>query len=141
MIAGPSIIKLENALPIGLTGEWSVSVGIPVYRSYGQGDGSPGSGYNGSAKGTAQNVSGSFRFSVDPTGAITASQLYALQRSRTFFTMDWPVGDPLLSSVKGKATDCHWDSLTVNTDPTSGKMEISGQMSAGTFEFTEGALT
>ncbi len=140
MIAGPTILKLDNTTPIGLAGEWSVSVGVPVYRSYGQGDGSPGSGYNGSAKGTAQNVSGSFRFVVDPTARVTAAQLYALQRAKSFFNLDWPMGDPLASVVKAKAVDAHWDSLTVNVDPTSGKMEISGQMSAGEFEWTEGAI-
>jgi hypothetical protein len=139
MIAGPSILKMKNGTPVGLTGEWSVSVAVPVYRSYGQGDGSPGSGYNGSAKGTAQNVSGSFRFVVDPTGAVTAAQLYELQRSREFFAMDWPMGDPLASTVRAKAVDCHWDTLALNTDPTSGKMEISGTMSAGYFEWTTGA--
>lgn len=139
MIAGPAILKQDNAVPIGLTGEWSVTSGVPVYRSYGQGDGSPGSGYNGSAKGTAQNVSGSFRFVVDPSGEITAAQLYALQRSRAFFTMDWPVGDPLAATVKAKAIDCHWDSLTVSVDPTNGKMEISGSMSAGILEVTTAA--
>jgi hypothetical protein len=139
MIAGPAILKQNNGLPIGLTGEWSVTSSVPIFRSYGQGDGSPASGYNGSAKGTAQNVSGSFRFVVDPSGEITAAQLYTLQRSREMFTMDWPVGDPLASTVKAKATDCHWDSLTVNVDPTSGKMEISGSMSAGTLEITSAA--
>lgn len=133
MIAGPTILTMKNGTPVGLAGEWSCSVAVPVYRSYGQGDGSPGSGYNGSAKGTAQNVTGSFRFVVDPTGEVTAAQLYALQRSREFFSMTWPMGDPLASTKRAEAKDCHWDSLTVNVDAPNGKMEISGQMSAGDF--------
>jgi hypothetical protein len=131
------VVKFNNVPPITLVGEWNVSRSIPVYRAYGQGQvdpqtGSvtPGSGYIGSAKGTAQGVSGSFRFTVDATGELAQAQVLALQTG-AFFTADWPVGDPAAALYRAKAIDCHFDSVSFSHDGPNGKYELTGSMSAG----------
>ncbi len=136
-IAGPVILKLNNVAIVTLVGEWNITKGIPVYRAYGQGELDPqigqvkaGSGYVGSAKGTAQSCSGSFRFQIDQTGEAVYNQVVALQEG-AFFTMDWPLGDPGAAVYKAKAIDCHFDNLSFNHDGPNGKYEITGTMSAG----------
>lgn len=136
-LAGPVILKMNNIAILTLVGEWSISKGIPVYRAYGQGDldpttgnVQPGSGYIGSAKGTAQSCSGSCRFVVDQTGEAVSGQVLSLQNG-AFFTLDWPIGDPAAALYKAKAIDCHFDNLTFSHDGPNGKYEISGSLSAG----------
>jgi len=143
-IAGPCILKQNNVALLSLVGEWSVTIGVPVYRAFGQGQidaatGSvkPGSGYLGSSKGTAQNVSGSFRFTVDQTGDAVQQQILALQKSPQFFTLSWPIGDPALANFKAQAFDCHWDNVSISHDGPNGKYEITGTMSAGKVEVTQ----
>jgi hypothetical protein len=67
-IQGTAVATFDSAVPVTLDGEWNIDVSIPVTRSYGQGDGTPGSGYNGSALGTKMTVSGSFSFIVTVDG-------------------------------------------------------------------------
>lgn len=136
-IAGPVILKINNVAVLTLIGEWSVSRSIPIYRAYGQGEidiqtGSvkAGSGYIGSAKGTAQNVSGSCRFVVDQTGEAVQSQVVALQEG-AFFTLDWPQGDPAAAVYRAKAIDCHFDNLSWTHDGPNGRYEITSSLSAG----------
>lgn len=142
-LSGPVILKQNNAVILSLQGAWNVNLGVPVSRYYGQGsigdDGSvePGSGYLGSNKGTAQSVSGSFNFVVDQTGEAVYTQLLALQKSLSFFTMDWPIGDPAAALYKAKAIDCHWDTVNISHDGPNGRYEISGTMSAGKVEYTQ----
>jgi len=143
-IAGPVILKLNNIALVTLIGEWNVNKEIPVYRAYGQGEIDQqtgqvraGSGYTGSAKGTAQNVSGSFRFVIDQTGEAVYAQVIALQEAAAFFAMDWPVGDPAAAVYKAKAIDCHFNSLSFSHDGPNGKYEITGSMSAGRLDILQ----
>jgi hypothetical protein len=131
-IQGTSVIKFDSEAPITLKGAWNVTAGIPTYRGYGQGDGSAGSGYQGAAKGTGQKVSGSFVFVVDKGGQATRNVLR--KGFKDFFTADWPVGDPALGAVNGRAIDCTFDSIKFDVDNPEGRFEISGEMSAGAVE-------
>jgi len=129
-IKGTCVATFDNAVPIGLHGEWNVDVAIPVFRSYGQGNGEPGSGYNGSDLGTKTDVSGSFKFVVERGGA-NARQIIS-QGLYGFFTIDFPLGDPALGASKAKAMDCHFDRLSFSANNPDGSFVITGSMSAGT---------
>lgn len=131
-IQGTSVAKFDNEAPITLKGAWNITAGIPVYRAYGQGDGTAGSGYLGGAKGTGQRVSGEFMFVVDKPGIATRR---ILQKGfKGFFTIDWPVGDPALGNIGGRASECSFDQLKFDVDNENGRFEISGTMSAGAVE-------
>ena len=130
MIKGTCVATFNNSIPIGLHGEWNVDIGIPVFRSYGQGNGEPGSGYNGSDLGTKTDVSGSFKFVVE-RGGENARQLIS-QGLFDFFTLDFPLGDPALGASKAKALDCHFDRLSFSANNPDGSFVITGSMSAGT---------
>lgn len=129
VIQGTAVAKFDNETPIVLEGEWSIDTEIPVFRGYGQGDGTPGSGYIGSSLGTGQRVSGSFRFQVDASGDLV--KRYALDNQRKFFTIAWVIGDPALSRYKAQAEDCHMDSISQAVNNPEGRFQISGRMSAG----------
>lgn len=135
-IAGPAIAKFNNGVPVGLNGTWNVTVGSSVFRSNGQGTVDPntgqmvpGSGYNGSSIGSAQNVSGSFEFVVDSDGANIKSLIELGVKG--LFSMSWPNGDPLLGASAFTAVDCHFDSLSWDQDHPGGRQVIRGSMSAG----------
>lgn len=137
-ITGTCIIKFNSTTPLTCHGAWSVNFGIPVSSYYGQGtSGLPGSGYLGRAKGTAQNVGGSFEFAIDEEGEEIKTRLLQEQSSPSFFTAAWPIGDPLASQHSMQAVDCHWDNLVINADNPNGKLIISGTMSAGKVTFFE----
>ena len=129
-IKGTCVATFDNAVPIGMHGEWNVDIGIPVFRSYGQGNGEPGSGYNGSDLGTKTDVSGSFKFVVE-RGGNNARQIIS-QGLYGFFTLDFPLGDPALGASKAKALDCHFDRLSFSANNPDGSFVITGSMSAGT---------
>jgi hypothetical protein len=129
-IKGTCVATFDNATPIGMHGEWSVDVAVPVFRSYGQGNGEPGSGYNGSDLGTKTDVSGSFKFVVE-RGGQNARQIIS-QGLYGFFTLDFPLGDPALGASKAKALDCHFDRLSFSANNPDGSFVITGSMSAGT---------
>ena len=93
-IKGTCVATFNNAVPIGMHGEWNIDMGIPVFRSFGQGNGTPGSGYNGSDLGTKTDVSGSFKFVVESSGQ-NLRQIIS-EGAYGFFTIDWPLGDPAL---------------------------------------------
>jgi hypothetical protein len=129
LIQGTAVATFANSVPVTLHGEWNIDTEIPVFRSYGQGDGTPGSGYNGSALGTRMGVSGSFKFIVDKAGVNTKA---AIQQGQFgFFTIDWPIGDPALGASKGKAIDAHFDRLSFGVNNPDGSYIITGTMSAG----------
>lgn len=140
-ISGPSIVKFQNEDPVTVRGSWNIRFSIPIHRAYGQGkvgqDGrvKPGSGYLGSAIGTAQNVSGSFRASVDATGEVTKAQI--LQWAFRTCTIDFPVGDPAAATVRAKAIDAHFGSITFENDGENGKFEISAEVTAGELQGVE----
>jgi len=129
MIKGTCIATFDNAVPIGLHGEWNVDVAIPVFRSFGQGNGEPGSGYNGSDLGTKMDVSGSFKFVVE-RGGDNARQIIS-QGQFGFFTLNFPLGDPALGASKATAIDCHFDRLSFSANNPDGSFVITGSMSAG----------
>lgn len=140
-IAGPVIVKMDNSAPVYMEGVWNVGVSIPTYRAYGQGqvgaNGSvkPGSGYLGTNKGTAVNVTGSFRFTVDATGdSVKQTLLKGLYQT---FTIDFPVGDQASANVKAKAIDCTFDSINFEHDGPNGKYIATGSMTAGKVEGLE----
>jgi hypothetical protein len=128
-IQGTCVATFDQAVPIGMHGEWNIDVGIPVFRSNGQGDGTPGSGYNGSALGTKQDVSGAFKFVVQKS----AQNVKAIIQRGLFgmFTINWPIGDPALGGSKAKAEDCHFDRLSFGANNPDGSFIISGTMTAG----------
>lgn len=128
-IQGVAVATFNNSVPVTLHGEWNVDVEVPVFRAYGAGDGTPGSGYIGGALGTRQAVSGSFKFIVDVAGEIAKQTIQSGQYA--FFTMDWPIGDPALGASKGKAIECHFDRLSFSTNNPEGQYTIMGTMSAG----------
>ncbi|TXH42079.1 MAG: hypothetical protein E6Q97_36330 [Desulfurellales bacterium] len=129
LIQGTSVATFDNEVPVTLQGEWNIDTEIPTFRGYGQGDGTPGSGYIGAAKGTGQRVSGAFNFVVDKGGEETRA---VLQRGYLgFFTIDWPIGDPALNSTNGRAIDATFDSLSFKVNNPEGSFIISGRMSAG----------
>lgn len=128
-IQGTCVATFDNAVPIGMHGEWNVDVGVPVFRSYGQGNGTPGSGYNGSDLGTKMDVSGSFKFVVEKSGQ-NARDLIS-KGLLGFFTLDFPLGDPALGASKCKAVDCHFDRLSFSVNNPDGSFVITGSMSAG----------
>lgn len=129
LIQGTAVATFDNAVPIGMHGEWNVDVEVPVFRSYGQGNGQPGSGYNGAALGTRSGVSGAFKFIVQRDGEnardIISRGLYG------FFTIDFPIGDPALGASKCKVIDCHFDRLSFGANNPDGSFIISGTMSGG----------
>lgn len=129
VIQGTAVAKINNETPVILEGEWSIDTEIPVNRAYGQGDGTAGSGYIGSALGTAQRVSGNFRFVVDGPAQLVKRYVLAMQRS--FFTLDWIVGDPQLGGLQAQAIDAHWDSVSHAVNNPEGRYQVSGRMSAG----------
>jgi hypothetical protein len=129
-IKGTCVATFNNAVPIGMHGKWNIDMGIPVFRSYGQGNGTPGSGYNGSDLGTKTDVSGSFEFVVESSGQ-NLRQIIS-QGTYGFFTVDWPLGDPALGATKAKAIDCHFDRISFGVNNPDGSFIITGSMSAGT---------
>lgn len=131
-IQGTSVATFDNAVPITLQGEWNIDLNVPSFYAYGQGDGTPGSGYIGYDLGTKQDVSGSFNFVVDKGGDIIRD---TIQRG-VFgtFTINWPIGDPLLGQNKGRAIDCHFDSLSFKVNNPEGQFIITGRMRAGKLE-------
>jgi hypothetical protein len=129
-IKGTAIAKFSNGTPVTLMGEWNIDTEIPAFRAYGQGDGTPGSGYIGADLGTRMGVSGAFKFVVDGSGEIIKQTIQMGHMG--FFTIDWPIGDPNLGASKGKAIDAHFDKLSFAVDNPEGKYIISGTMSAGT---------
>ena len=131
-IQGTAVATFDNGVPITLQGDWNIDVGFTSFYAYGQGDGSPGSGYIGGDIGTKQDVSGSFNFVVDKSGEIIKD---TIQRGALgFFTINWPIGDPLLGQNKGRAIDCHFDSLSFKVNNPEGQYIISGRMKAGKVE-------
>ena len=134
-IVGPVVIKFNNTVPLTLNGTWSVDRGVPVTRYYGQGDGTPGSGYLGSAKGTAQSVSGNFEFAIDSAGDEIKTRCLDAQTAQEFFTASWPVGDPLVGRLQAQASDCHWENLSFSVDNPNGRTIITGRLSAGKANF------
>lgn len=133
-IVGTALVKFDQALPLTLEGEWDVDISIPTKFFYGQGDSTPGSGLLGGTKGTAQNVSGNFRFIVDSAGA-EAAQMY--QRQRSFFTVDWPVGDPAANCLKAQAVQATFESLRAAVNNPEGSYIITGTMKAGAVNFNQ----
>ena len=131
-IVGTALVKFDQALPLTLEGEWDVDVSIPTKFFYGQGNGTPGSGLLGGTKGTAQNVSGNFRFIVDSAGEEAAQMYY---RQRTFFTVDWPVGDPAANCLKAQAVQATFESLRSAINNPEGTFIITGTMKAGAVNF------
>ena len=129
-IKGTCVATFNNAVPIGMHGEWNIDMGIPVFRSFGQGNGTPGSGYNGSDLGTKTDVSGSFKFVVESSGQ-NLRQIIS-EGAFGFFTIDWPLGDPALGATKAKAIDCHFDRISFGVNNPDGSFIITGSMSAGT---------
>lgn len=129
-IKGTCVATFNNAVPIGMHGEWNIDMGIPVFRSFGQGNGTPGSGYNGSDLGTKTDVSGSFKFVVESSGQ-NLRQIIS-EGAYGFFTIDWPLGDPALGATKAKAIDCHFDRISFGVNNPDGSFIITGSMSAGT---------
>lgn len=129
VIKGTAVATFNNSVPVTLQGEWNIDVEVPTFRAYGQGDGTPGSGYIGSDLGTRMGVSGSFKFVVDGTGEIIKQTIQ--QGLMGFFTIDWPIGDVNLGASKGKAIDAHFDKLSFAVDNPEGRYIISGTMSAG----------
>jgi len=128
-IQGTCVATFDNAVPIGMHGEWNVDLGVPVFRSYGQGNGQPGSGYNGSALGTKQDVSGAFKFVVQKSGANIRQVIE--QGLLGFFTLNFPIGDPALGASKAQFIDCHFDRLSFGANNPDGSFIISGSMSGG----------
>lgn len=128
-IQGTCVAKFNNAVPIGMHGEWNVDLSIPTFRSYGQGNGAAGSGYNGSAKGTKQDIKGAFKFVVQKSGANIRQIIEQCQYD--FFTLDFPLGDPALGASKAKFLDCTFDSLSFGANNPDGSFIISGTMSGG----------
>ena len=131
-ITGTAVIKFDQSPPLTLEGEWDVDLSIPTQFFYGQGNGTPGSGFLGGTKGTKQTVSGNFRFIVDETGA-EAAKMY--QRQRTFFTVDWPVGDPALNCLKAQAVSATFESLRSAVNNPEGTYIITGTMKSGAVNF------
>lgn len=131
-IQGTAVAKFGSAAPITLQGEWNIDVGFTSFYAYGQGDGTPGSGYIGGDIGTKQEVSGSFNFVVDKSGDIIKQTIQ--QGVLSFFTIDWPIGDPALGVNQGRAVDCHFDSLSFKVNNPEGQYIISGRMKAGKVE-------
>lgn len=131
-IVGTAVVKFDQAPPLTLEGEWDVDINIPTKYFYGQGDGSPGSGLLGGTKGTAQNVSGNFRFIVDSAGE-EATRIFARQRS--FFTIDWPVGDPAANCLKAQAVQASFESIRSAINNPEGSYIITGTMKAGAVNF------
>ncbi len=131
LVQGTAVATFSSGVPITLQGEWSIDVKIPASYHYGQGDGTPGSGYIGGALGTGQSVSGAFNFVVDKSGNITKEMLQ--QCLMGFFSIDWPIGDPALGQNKGRAIDCHLD-VGFKVNNPEGQYTISGQMKAGAVE-------
>lgn len=128
-IQGTAVATFNNTLPITLMGEYNVTITGTVTRAYGQGDGTPGSGYVGSAIGTKKSGTGSFNFSVDQAGAEARRIIQSglLQ----FFTLDFPLGDPDQGASNARFVDCKFDSLQISVDNPEGKFSIAGQMSFG----------
>lgn len=130
LIQGTAVATFDNEVPVTLQGDWSVDVELPSFSAYGQGDGTPGSGYVGKSLGTRMSASGSFKFVVDKAGTIIKKTIQ--KGLMGLFTIDWPIGDPVLGASQGKALDCHFDKLSFAVDNPEGKYIISGTMSAGT---------
>lgn len=131
-IQGTAVATFDNTVPVTLQGEWNIDVEIPSFAAYGQGDGSPGSGYIGKDLGTGQKVSGAFNFVVDQSGEIIKN---TIQRGVFgLFTINWPIGDPAAGQNKGRAIDCHFDRLSFKVNNPEGQYIISGSMSAGKVE-------
>lgn len=128
VVQGTAVIKFDNEAPITLQGQWRIESEIPGQYFYGQGNGSPGSGYIGATIGTAQRVSGSFNFIVDATADLAKRYVFRMQKQ--FFTADWIVGDPLLGK-KGQAVDCRLGRITHEVDDPEGRYMVSATMSAG----------
>lgn len=128
-IQGTAIATFNNTIPITMTGEYNVTVTVPVTRHYGQGNGQPGSGYVGSAIGTKKSGSGSFNFAVDQTGE-EAKRIISLGLL-SFFTLNFPIGDPNQGASQFVGVDCKFDSLSFSEDNPEGKFMITGQMSCG----------
>jgi hypothetical protein len=128
-IQGTAVARFNNAPPVTMQGEWNISTGIPSQHFYGQGDGTPGSGYQGYSLGTRQNVSGAFKFLVSSDGVETKN-IIRLGR-KGVFAIDWPIGDELLGASRGKAIDCHFDTLDFGVNNPDGSYIISGTMTAG----------
>lgn len=131
-ITGTAIVKFDQAPPLTLEGEWDIDRSIPSKFFYGQGNGKPGSGFLGGTKGTAQNVSGNFRFIVDEAGAEAAQMYY---RQESFFTIDWPVGDPAANCLKAQAISATFESLRAAVNNPEGSYIITGTMKAGAINF------
>lgn len=129
LIQGTAVATFDNAVPIGMHGEWNVDTEVPVFRSYGQGNGQPASGYNGSALGTRMGVSGAFKFIVQQDGQNARDLISRGQFG--LFTIDFPIGDPALGASKAKAIDAHFDRLSFGANNPDGSFIISGTMSAG----------
>ncbi len=130
LIQGTAVATFNNSVPVTLQGDWSVDVEVPSFRAYGQGDGTPGSGYIGASLGTRMSASGQFKFVVDQDGSIIKATIQSGLMS--LFTIDWPIGDPDLGASQGKAIDCHFDKLSFAVDNPEGKYIITGTMTAGT---------
>jgi hypothetical protein len=129
LIVGIAVATFNNKVPVTLHGEGNVDVAVPVFRSWGQGNGKPGSGYNGSALGSKKSATGSFKFVVDATGQLIEETIQTGLLS--LFTINWPIGDPALGASKGQAIDAHFDRLSFANNAPEGQYIITGTMSAG----------
>lgn len=131
-IVGTAVIKFDQQVPLTLEGEWDIDRSIPTQFFYGQGNGTPGSGLLGGTKGTKQDVSGNFRFIVDSEGKEAAEMFY---RQESFFTVDWPVGDPAANCLKAQAVLATFVSLRTAVNNPEGTFIITGSMKAGAVNF------
>jgi hypothetical protein len=128
-IQGTAVATFDSTVPITMKGEYSVTISGTVTRAYGQGDGSPGSGYVGSAIGTKKSGTGNFHFAVDQAGA--EIQRVIRQGLLNFFTLDFPLGDPNQGASNAQFIDCKFDSLNITVDNPEGNFTIDGTMSFG----------